>query len=1130
MFEEESKLILPPAPESLLGRAVLCWYEPVIIDTYEALPPSPYPAYLDRRVYQGSSGRVYPMPFYERISDEKHPQEWDAIHLENEYVRLMIIPSLGGRIHHATDKTTGYDFFYKNNVMKPALVGVLGPWISGGVEFNWPQHHRPATYLPTDWEIEERADGSVTVWCSDHDPFARMKGMHGITLRPGSAVIELAAKLTNRTDDVQTFLWWSNVAAEVHDDYQAFFPTDMTVVADHAKRAITSYPQATVPYYGIDYASRVNDEHPDADRIDWYRNIPVPTSYMCLGTEDNFFGGYDHREHAGFVYWADRNVAPGKKMWTWGNADFGHAWDRNLTDTEGPYIELMAGAYTDNQPDFSFLLPGETKTFSQYWYPIQEIGVVHQANLDVAIHLDWAKESHVAVELGVAATREIADAEVCLRMGETTLWQQQIVLQPGRPLVHQVEVPAETKLSDLELIVKEAGKELLAWQPRNLDEDKELPPLAQPAPMPGEIETIEELYLAGLHLEQYRHPTRNPEIYFEEALKRDPYDVRSAVALAARLWRRGENEEAEELLTRALQRVTFRNPNPYDSEIYYRLGLVCRDLGDEEKALEAFRKAAWDYRWKVASYIQSARIELKRKNDRAALEDAEQALASDEHNQQAAAIRAIALRRLGTQNFLDADWRSDLERFREEDLLNWWVSDLLGHDLQTDAQTIVDVALEYLSCGEFQEAERLLHAAIRREQEHLVIGEPTVTALAWYYLALAETEKSGKKTEYYLRQAQSADQKWAFPARLSDANVLKWAITQDPKDPIALRMLGHWLYGHDRHLAAWEHWMKAVELQDDDPVTRRNLGVAAVNLHRDWEAACQHYQRALELAPRDPKLWYERDQLASLVGEAVEQRLSRLAKVEDLIEERDDLTVSFVELQTMSGQPDNALSILKSRLFHPWEGGEGKVLRAWENANLAIAREALSNPLDQDRVEQAIEAMFAALNPPENLGEARHPLANTAELHTVLGDLFSVNGNIVSAQEHWKAAVEQEGDFIDMAVSSYSLKTLFQVEALLRLGEDQEAHALLESILQFSDELAQTPGSIAYFATSLPSLLLFHTDLDQDNRIEAAKLAAYAHHLLGQDAKAKGSMDFLRKTCPSDPEVHMLKGVVKSVS
>src|ERR1017187_3117397 len=332
---------LPPAPLAETGPTKV-WSAPVAIPTYLPAPAEPLPMFLENRVYQGSSGKVYPLPIVERIASEPCDRSWDAIHLENEFLRVMVLPQIGGRIHIGLDKTNGYDFFYRNNVIKPALVGLTGPWISGGVEFNWPQHHRPGTFLPTDSVIEHEADGSVTVWCSDHDPFARMKGMHGIRLRPDSSVIEARVRLFNRTDDVQTFLWWANVAARAGDEYQSFFPTDVRAVADHAKRAVTAFPQADRPYYGVDYPARVDSDHPEADRIDWYRNIPVPTSYMCVGTEDDFFGGYDHGVQAGFVHWADHRIAPGKKQWTWGNGPFGWAWDANLTDTDGPYVELMA--------------------------------------------------------------------------------------------------------------------------------------------------------------------------------------------------------------------------------------------------------------------------------------------------------------------------------------------------------------------------------------------------------------------------------------------------------------------------------------------------------------------------------------------------------------------------------------------------------------------------------------------------------------------------------------------------------------------------------------------------------------------------------------------------------------------
>src|SRR5208337_1443720 len=148
--------------------------------------------------------------------------------------------------------------------------------------------------------------------------------------------------------------------------------------------------------------------------LSWYANIPVPTSYMAVGSAEDFFGGYDHKRKAGIVHVADHHISPGKKQWTWGNHEFGYAWDRNLTDEDGPYIELMAGVFTDNQPDFSFLAPGETKVFSQYWYPIREIGPVQKATRDVALSLTVASGE---VRIGTCVTQSFSQAAIRLKAG-----------------------------------------------------------------------------------------------------------------------------------------------------------------------------------------------------------------------------------------------------------------------------------------------------------------------------------------------------------------------------------------------------------------------------------------------------------------------------------------------------------------------------------------------------------------------------------------------------------------------------------------------------------------------------------------------------------------------------------------
>ena len=154
------------------------------------------------------------------------------------------------------------------------------------------------------------------------------------------------------------------------------------------------------------------------DDLTWFGNIPVPTSYMILGSRQDFLGGYDHQAHAGMVHVANHHISPGKKQWTWGNQEFGYAWERNLTESDGPYVELMGGVYTDNQPDFSFLAPWETKEFSQFWYPIREIGVPVAANIKAALSLEI--EPGIA-HLGVCVTQDLPDAHITLEHGETLL-------------------------------------------------------------------------------------------------------------------------------------------------------------------------------------------------------------------------------------------------------------------------------------------------------------------------------------------------------------------------------------------------------------------------------------------------------------------------------------------------------------------------------------------------------------------------------------------------------------------------------------------------------------------------------------------------------------------------------------
>ncbi len=506
---------------------VKAWKETVLIPTYEIGPAEKNPVFLEKRVYQGSSGAVYPYPVVESISNEKTDKPWHAVYLENEYIKVMILPELGGRIQMAYDKIRQRHFVYYNHVIKPALVGLTGPWISGGIEFNWPQHHRPSTYLPVDATIREHADGSVTVWVSEMERMTHQKGMAGFTLRPGCAYLEIHGVLYNRTDVPQTFLWWANPAVAVNDAYQSVFPPDINAVFDHGKRAVSSFPIATGTYYKMDYSAGVD--------ISNYRNIKVPTSYMGVNSRFNFEGGYENDTQAGMLHVASHHFSPGKKQWTWGNGDFGQAWDRNLTDDDGPYIELMAGVYTENQPDFSWLMPYEEKQFVQYFMPYRELGIVKEASKDLLLNVEPAASAEGVTLKLYATSRQEVRLELTADSG-AVVYDASYVLSPEMVLTKTVDTKGVT-FGELNLKVYKTlyGKErcVMHWHAES-DEIRPIPDSAEAALLPEDVKTNEQLYLTGLHLEQYRHATWCPTDYYEEALRRDPRDIRCLNAMG--LW------------------------------------------------------------------------------------------------------------------------------------------------------------------------------------------------------------------------------------------------------------------------------------------------------------------------------------------------------------------------------------------------------------------------------------------------------------------------------------------------------------------------------------------------------------------------------------------------------------------
>lgn len=1116
---------------------VKVWREKVVIPTYETGEAEKVPVFLEKRVYQGSSGKVYPYPTIEKISDRKVDKAYEAVYLENEYLKVMVLPELGGRIQRAYDKTNDYDFVYYNHVIKPALVGLTGPWISGGIEFNWPQHHRPTTFLPVDVELLERKDGSKSVLCHDVDRMYGTKGIARITLYPGKAYIEVGGQLYNRTSLPQTFLWWANPAVPANDNTQSVFPPDVHAVMDHGKRDVSRFPIATGIYYKKDYSDGVD--------ISRYKNIPVPTSYMAEKSEYDFVGGYDYGKKAGILHVADHHISPGKKQWTWGCGDFGKAWDRNLTDEDGPYVELMTGVFTDNQPDFSWLKPFEEKTFVQYFMPYKAVGQVKNATKEAAVHLSCQGN---VVRVAVYATSIVKDAEIVLTMDGETLLHVHRKLSPVDVYETTLTVAGRETIREesLYLSVCSGTECLVEYRP----EPETMPVMPEPAKAakePEEIRTCEELYLTGRHIEQYRHATYQPDPYYLEGLKRDLGDIRLNNAYGELLMRRGLFAEAEKYFRKALERLTERNPNPYNSETYYLLGLALFYRGNGlagtepvKEAYDAFYKAAWSNEQQEMSYYYLAAIDAGAGRYGRALCHVEKALVKNAHNIKARGLKAYLLRKTGRAEEAAA-WIAENLALDPFDFLSGNENILLrggctapdkngslNEKMRNFAENYLMTARDYAEMGAYEEAEELLERCSEKQ--------PMLFYYRAYYrqrMDEAGKERPGaygdtvlsEEAAQLLDRAENCAPDYCFPNQLEDIAVLNFAIRNGCRKK-APYYLGNLYYDKLQWEEAVRLWEMSAAEEPDFAIVHRNLALAYYNKCKDGGRAQKAMEKAFALSPGDSCLFLELDQLYKKLGWTFEQRLQNCEAHSELLRDRDDLYIEYITLLNLSGRHEKACDCMKKHHFHAWEGGEGKVTTQYTLALLELAVEAQS----EKRYEEAERLLRSAFVYPENLGEGRLEGTKDNHLYYHLGLALEAQGRTQEAKQCYEAATlgtdepagamyynDQPADMI-----------LYQGLAYLKLGKAREAKSRFYRLIDYGEQHLEDKVKIEYFAVSLPDFLIFEEDYAQRNRAHCYYLMALGNIGLGSidNIHMQKAEAFLQEAAAVEPS-HMMCSVYR---
>lgn len=1091
------------------------WKEDIVIPTYECGEYEKTPIFLENRVYQGSSGVVYPYPVIEKIADEKTDHLYHAVWMENEYIKVMILPELGGRVQMAYDKIRERHFVYYNNVIKPALVGLAGPWISGGIEFNWPQHHRPSTYLPVDSTIEEHEDGSVTVWINEQERMFHQKGMAGFTLRPGCAYLEIEGHLYNRTPLPQTFLWWANPAVHVNDEYRSIFPPDINAVFDHGKRAVSSFPIATGTYYKMDYSAGVD--------IANYKNIKVPTSYMGVNSKYNFEGGYENDTKGGMLHVASNHYSPGKKQWTWGNGDFGRAWDRNLTDEDGPYIELMAGVYTENQPDFTWLMPYEEKTFKQYFMPYHDLPDVKNASKDLVMNVKGLTEGDEVV-VSIYATSE---KEVIVAYGE----QQKKVCVSPKEVVDVVF----GKTDDSTVLLLDTaenprnGSVLLEYTPEP-DEIKRIPDAAEAALSPEDTKTVEQLYLTGLHLEQYRHATWSPVDYYEEGLRRDPNDVRCNKQMGLWYLRRGVYDAALPYLKKAVKILQKRNPNPYDGEAIYYLALCHYMMDETEEAYRWFWKASWNAGWAGASYLHCALISMKEGRYEDALDEVNRSISFGTFNHKAVAVKATVLALLRQDGDSSAAISEELQkdRFNFPCLFLEYKRDndakkatalrqlLHGSDCNYD-----DLALDFVEMGMEENAVEVWKMAIE---------EGCASAMSLYHLS---RYASNIEAEEYFLKAETGEMGTFFPNRLEDIATLLHHVRAN-NSARAAYLLGNIYYDKRQYEQAAMFWNMSAERNPAFPTVWRNLALYYYNKEHNAAVALEYMERAYALDEQDARIFMELDQLYKKLERPFAERLQMYESRPALILQRDDLVLEHVTLLNQVGRYEEAKAIIDNRIFHPWEGGEGKVSGQYQLCRIEMAKKLLEEVNEKKNealntnsnsslftlnssLKQAISLLEACLVFPHNLGEGKLYGAQDNDIYFYLGNAYALLAELSETEEERKKNNElctknyklgTEGPTEPAAALYYNdakpEKIYFAALCYRALGMEDKARGLFYKLVNYGKQHYFDEVKMDYFAVSLPDLLVWDEDLNIRNRRHCENMIALGEEGLAPSISPKG--------------------------
>jgi tetratricopeptide (TPR) repeat protein len=1022
---------------------VRVWEGTFPLPTYLEGPPNVNPPF---DLLSPTSFLNYPYTLRDALTAERRVESWRALFLENEYLKCVVLPDVGGHLYNCTDKVNGADLFYANPSLKKASIAYRGAWVAFGVEFNFPVSHNWVSLSPVDFATRTNADGSASVIVGNVDRVYGLQWRVELTLLPGSTVLAQRVTLHNPGDVRHRFYWWNNAAIRIWDDSRIWYP--MRHAASHGHTRIEPWP--------VDAAGR---------DLSFIRNQTAgAVSMFAYASREPYMGIYHPRTDAGTVHYAEPSELPAKKIWSWGvNAD-GLDWRRALSDDESAYVEIQAGVFR-NQETYGFLEPQETLLFSEYYFPVRGIGGISRANLHAAAHLARERTSSGAVTLriGVNVTHAVPDATVRLAAaGGPDLLRERVPLHPARVQAYTVALPDPEKRYTFTL-ADSAGRVLFEHTEDRYDVEPDSRVTLGPQPtyrMPpparrseGDfVQAGDALERNGQRLLAYEND-RLGLARFSDSFALNKAAGRLAVDLA-------RYEEAVPLLERALARTNN------DAETQYYLGLARLALGDRRAARVLFEQAQTPVTYFVAARLQLAQLDAQAGNLESALAHVCSVSAQSPGSVRAGRMEVALLRRLGRLSEARerlAHWRAldpastplRIEAVR----LGAADATLRGH-LAADPERVLEAALGDIELGDYESALALLD--VRYPGVSPLTTEPGAVLpqdypLVAYYRGFCR-EKLGQagRADYELASRLSA--RYVFPSRPSTYAVLRRALDVNPNDATAHYFLGDLYMATGRTGDAVREWQAARQVNAAIPALHRNLGLTLLQIEHAPREALSALVEGIRQDAANVELYDGACRVAAILGAPASDCVGYVRQYPD----QRALPASLVQRLALSlvqaGQFAQAESLFHNRFFPRREGGIN-VREVYLEVQLAAA---LGLARDRRR-EEARAAADAIGHPVAALAftqDGLEPFLSTPRFQYYLGEIESLLGNESAARARWQESLER-------GRSSQGLDLVFAYLAARRLRDPQEAslrQRLLSSIEPVSEqELAATGNYVHGF-------------------------------------------------------------------